>query len=124
MRIRERVRLVCTNEAFSPAGVFLCGKYVQSNCPITIANGVCLAEANLNTTPGSLCSHRMLEAIHPLKRAAIEVATKDCSRLCNSALLQHMVPQIGEDTFSAGVRENRNVAGWAVVVDDMQWGRA
>jgi hypothetical protein len=48
----------------------------------------------------------MLEAIHPLKRVAIEVATKDCSRLWNTALLQHMVPQIGEDAFSVLLREN------------------
>ena len=65
----------------------------------------------------------MLEAIHPLKRVAIEVATKDCSRLCNTAPLQHMVPQIGEDAFSAFVREISILAGWAVVVEDMQWGR-
>ena len=64
----------------------------------------------------------MLEAIHPLKRAAIEVATKDCRRLCNIAPLQHMGPQIGEDAFSALVRERRPSAGWAVVVDEMQWG--
>ncbi len=86
-------------------------------------NGDCLADANLNTTPGSLCSHRMLEAIRPFKRVAIEVATKDCSRLCNTAFLQHMVTKIGEDAISAVVRENRIAAGWAVVVDDMQWGR-
>ena len=65
----------------------------------------------------------MLEASQSLKRVAIEVATKDCSRLCNTALLQHMVPQIGEDAFSALVRENSISAGWAVVVDGMQLGR-
>ena len=86
-------------------------------------NGDCLAGANLNTTPGSSCPLRMLEAIHPLKRGAIEVATKDCSRLCNTAPLQHMVPQIGEDAVSALLRENSSFAGWAVVVDEMQSGR-
>ena len=65
----------------------------------------------------------MRKAIHPLKRVAIEVATKDCNKLCNTAPLQHMVPQIVEDVFSALVREKRTAAGWAVVVDDMQWGR-
>ena len=65
----------------------------------------------------------MLEAIHPLKHVAIEVATKDCRRFCNTALLQHIVPQIGEDAFSALVREISLLAGWAVVVEDMQWGR-
>ena len=122
MRIREGSRLVCPREAFSPARVFQCGKYVQSNCPITTFNGNFFAGANLNTTPGSFCLLRMRKAIHPLKRVAIEVATKDCSRLCNTAPLQHMIPQIGEDEFSALFREKRTAAGWAVVVDDMQWG--
>ncbi len=85
-------------------------------------NGDLSAGTYLNSTPGGLCSHRMLEAIRPLKPVAIEVATKDCSRLCNTALLQYKVPKIGEDVFSAVVRETRIAAGWAVVVDDMQWG--
>ena len=86
-------------------------------------NGNCLAGANLNTTPGSLCPHRMVEAIQPLKRGAIEVATKDCSRLFITAPFQHMVPQVGEDAVSALLRETIFVAGWAAVVDEMQAGR-
>ena len=123
MRIREGPRLVCPNEAFSPARIFLCGKYVESNCPITSVNGNCPAGANLNTTKGSFCPHRMVKAIHTLKQVAIAVATRNCSRLCNTAPLQHIVPQIREDAFSAPIRENRSPAEWAMVVDDMQWGR-
>ena len=57
--------------------MLLRGNCVENNCSITVVPWDCFAGAYLDTKPGGLRVHRMLQALCLLERLAIEVAPED-----------------------------------------------
>ena len=86
----------------------------------------CFASAYLHTTPGGLRGHRMLQALNPSQRSAIEIASEDSNRLYSTVyafvviIVHHMGPQGREDPLCSTVSEFAVLAGRAVVVAYMK----
>jgi hypothetical protein len=66
----------------------------------------------------------MQQALCPLHRIAVEVASEDRHGLRAFVMCQHSVPQSLEDRLSSVFifpAQLRFFAGWAVVVEYVQW---